>query len=94
MGHQSRLVKLRPISPIHMHVLECWNWIFLLDPVAETELNTQIQTPSDWNHKVQSELGWEDLASVQVPVMSQLKAETSEKTCVKTDALSNPQSVF
>lgn len=38
---------LRLLSPIHMHVLECFNWIFLVGPVTEAELNTQIQTPSD-----------------------------------------------
>lgn len=91
MGHQSRLLILRPISPVHMHVLGCLNCIFLLDPVIETELNTQIQTPSDWNHEVQSQLGWEDLASVQGPAMLQLKSETSEKDFLKNDALCNSQ---
>lgn len=43
-----------------MHVLDllhALNWILLLDPVTETELNTQFQTPSDWNHRVQWQLG-------------------------------------
>jgi len=76
-----------------MHVLECLNGIFLLDPVTETELNTQIQPSSNWNHKVQK-LGWKDLASVQAPAMPQRMSETSENTYLKNDALSNPQSIF
>lgn len=46
---------LRTISFIHMHFFECLD--IPLDPVTETELNTQIQALSTWNRELQSQLG-------------------------------------